>query len=189
MTNDRDSVDKAALHKQLYALRREGFSNVNLEQLPDLMKIAARLAGSQSDDPRRQLEAAIEIAIGDLAHERKVARLWFGLDHEMRDKGREAREDAAAKARFVSVESFRTHIGKPLVEGIRSALLSRYEPPVEATLADSSENEVGPSYLSFRARYRSGNDEVSIRAAPWVAAAWVLTIILILLIIVILVSR
>jgi hypothetical protein len=142
MTLDQQSINEEALHRQLYELRREGFEGVELRKVPQLVAVAERLAPAESDQ-RRQLEISIELAIRDLSEHQEVALPWFGLTDATRGKSKDEREKAAADACYVSVPAFKTHRQKGLVEGIRRALLRRYEPPPVPDLGEASDEEPG----------------------------------------------
>lgn len=121
------SIDRTALRKQLYELRREGFEGVDLAKIADLMTIAARLATTESNQ-RRQLEVSLKRAIGTLkTSNQKVALLWFGLHEDARGKDKDERTKLAAEARFVGIDAFKAHVQRQeIIDPIGVALLDRY---------------------------------------------------------------
>lgn len=121
---DTQSLDKSALPKQLYELRRESFAGVRPQKVPDLLKIARRLV--PDGELSQQLESSVELAIGDLKADQEIALLWFGLHKDTRGKDKAARTQAAAEARFVSVKGFEVHIQRRLIDEICEALVTRH---------------------------------------------------------------
>jgi hypothetical protein len=128
MTLDQQSINEEALHRQLYELRREGFAQVELRKIPHLLSIASVITGADDADPRARLQSVIKEAIESFpTDDEGTALAWFGLADDTRDMDKDERDEAAAGTRYISVKSFRTHHQKRLIEGVRQALLKRYE--------------------------------------------------------------